>query len=165
MSPDFQKLAQFTNVYPMGHSEIFRLPREKDVLVTHPPSPRRGATRRPLLGLLFSSCCYFILHSLFFFPLAAEEQLVSHTTSQYPLKHSETTQEEVAAPGKLPETPLRMDPDLMYELSYGDEFEDRQPGQSDSIQMVTPTKETSSSYSVRGLLKFSRSPYILLMFH
>lgn len=52
MSPDFQKLAQFTTVYPMGHSEIFRLPREKDVLVTHPPSPRRGTTTRPLLNLL-----------------------------------------------------------------------------------------------------------------
>ncbi|CAG5950597.1 unnamed protein product [Menidia menidia] len=30
MSPDFQKLAQFTNVYPIGHSEIFRVPREND---------------------------------------------------------------------------------------------------------------------------------------
>lgn len=79
---------------------------------------------------------------------------MSHTTSQYPLKHSETTQEEVAAPGKLPETPLRMDPDLLYELRYEDEFEDRQPGQGDRIQMETPPKETSSSYSVRWLLRF-----------
>lgn len=42
MSPDFQKLAQFTNIYPIGHSEIFRIPRENDVVVTDPPSPRRG---------------------------------------------------------------------------------------------------------------------------
>lgn len=63
MSPDFQKLAQFTNVYPMGHSEIFRLPREKDVLVTHPPSPRRGTTTMPLVNLLVrSSCCRWSLH-------------------------------------------------------------------------------------------------------
>lgn len=80
---------------------------------------------------------------------------MSHTTSQYPLKHSETTQEEVAAPGKLPETPLRMDPDLLYELRYDDEFEDRQAGQSDRIQMDTPPNETSSSYSVRWPLRFS----------
>lgn len=155
MSPDFQKLAQFTNIYPMGRSEIFRLPREKDVLVTHPPSPRRGMTTRLLRNLLVrnSCCCCLILCSSFC--LTAEEQLVYHTTSQYPLKHSETTQEEVAAPGKLPETPLRMDPDLMYELRYDDEFEDRQAGQSDHIQMETPPKETSSSYSVRWLLRFS----------
>lgn len=77
---------------------------------------------------------------------------MSHTTSQYPLKHSETTQEEAAAPGKLPETPLRMDPDLLYELRYDDDYEDRQPGQSDRIQMETPPKETPSSYSVHWLL-------------
>ena len=42
MSPDFQKLAQFTNIYPIGHSEIFRLPRENDMVVTDPPNPRKG---------------------------------------------------------------------------------------------------------------------------
>ncbi|XP_077367159.1 glycoprotein integral membrane protein 1 [Festucalex cinctus] len=88
MSPDFQKLAQFTNIYPMGHSEIFKVSRENDVVVTDPTNRRK------------------------------EEQMMLHTTSQYPLKHSETTQEEVAAPGKLPETPLRMDPDLFNELKY-----------------------------------------------
>lgn len=157
MSPDFQKLAQFTNVYPMGHSQIFRLPREKDVLVTHPPSPRRGTTSRCLLSLPVRSsrCSPFSIDCSSSSPgllEAAEEQLVSHTTSQYPLKHSETTQEEVAAPGKLPETPLRMDPDLLYELRYEDDYEDRQPGQSDRIQMETPPKETPSSYSVHWLL-------------
>ncbi|XP_034006325.1 glycoprotein integral membrane protein 1 isoform X1 [Trematomus bernacchii] len=118
MSPDFQKLAQFTNIYPIGHSEIFRLPRENDMVVTDPPNPRKD-----------------------------EEQLISQTTSQYPLKHTETTQEEVAAPGKLPETPLRMDPDLLYDVRYDDEFDVREPSQPDHIQMETPPKEFISSYS------------------
>lgn len=118
MSPDFQKLAQFTNIYPIGHSEIFRVPRENDVVVTDPPNPRK-----------------------------TEEQLISHTTSQYPLKHTETTQEEIAAPGKLPETPLRMDPDLMYDVRYEDEFDDRQQSQPDQIHMETSPKELMSSYS------------------
>uniref|UniRef100_UPI0037E9451B glycoprotein integral membrane protein 1 isoform X2 n=1 Tax=Semicossyphus pulcher TaxID=241346 RepID=UPI0037E9451B len=118
MSPDFQKLAQFTNIYPIGHSEIFRVPRENDVVVTDPPIPRKD-----------------------------EEQLISQTTSQYPLKQTETTQEEIAAPGKLPETPLRMDPDLLYDVRYDDEFDDREPSKTDQIQMESPPKEFISSYS------------------
>ncbi|XP_068432922.1 glycoprotein integral membrane protein 1 isoform X1 [Clinocottus analis] len=118
MSPDFQKLAQFTNIYPIGHSEIFRVPRENDVVVTDPPNPRKD-----------------------------EEQLMSQTTSQYPLKNTETTQEEIAEPGKLPETPLRMDPDLLYDVRYDDEFDVREPRQPHQIQMETPPKESLSSYS------------------
>ncbi|KAM6992698.1 glycoprotein integral membrane protein 1 [Tautogolabrus adspersus] len=118
MSPDFQKLAQYTNIYPIGHSEIFRVPRENDVVVTDPPNHRKD-----------------------------EEQLISQTTSQYSLKQTETTQEEIAAPGKLPETPLRMDPDLLYDVRYDDEFEDRETSQTDPIQMETPPKELVSSYS------------------
>ncbi|XP_069017648.1 glycoprotein integral membrane protein 1 [Embiotoca jacksoni] len=114
MSPDFQKLAQFTNIYPIGHSEIFRVPRENDVVVTDPPNFRKD-----------------------------EEQLISQTTSQYPLKHTDTTQEETAAPGKLPETPLRMDPDLLYDVRYDEEFDDRDQRQPDP----TPPKEFLSSYS------------------
>lgn len=74
--------------------------------------------------------------------------MIMQTTSQYPLKHTETTQEEIAAPGKLPETPLRMDPDLLYDVRYDDEFEERDPGQQDQIQMESPPKEFLSSYSV-----------------
>ncbi|TRZ01696.1 hypothetical protein DNTS_006528, partial [Danionella cerebrum] len=48
------------------------------------------------------------------------EEQIRNTTSHYLLKHAETTQEEVAAPGKLPETPLRMDPQTLY-LSRQDE--------------------------------------------
>lgn len=78
-----------------------------------------------------------------------EVQLISQTTSQYPLKHTETTQEEIAAPGKLPETPLRMDPDLLYDVKYDEEFDDREiQSQTDQIQMETPPKELISSYSV-----------------
>lgn len=118
MSPDFQKLAQFTNIYPIGHSEIFRIPRENDVVVTGPPNSRKD-----------------------------EEQLISQTTSQYPLKHTETTREEIAAPGKLPETPLRMDPDLLYDVRYDDELDDSYPSQPDQNQMETPPNEFISSYS------------------
>ncbi|XP_013885148.1 glycoprotein integral membrane protein 1 [Austrofundulus limnaeus] len=124
MSPDFQKLAQFTNIYPMGHSEIFRVPREQDVVVTDPPSSRTD-----------------------------EEQLVSQTTSQYPHteKHSETTQEEIAAPGKLPETPLRMDPDLLSDVINSDDYDNRGPSQLTHIrnqnQMESPPKEAESPYS------------------
>ncbi|MEQ2166713.1 hypothetical protein GOODEAATRI_031074, partial [Goodea atripinnis] len=98
MSPDFQKLAQFTNIYPIGHNE---------------------------------------------------EQLMSQTTSQYPHteKHSETTQEEIAAPGKLPETPLRMDPDLWSDVTYSNEFKDTEPSPSDQNEMGSPPKEVTSSYS------------------
>ena len=76
-----------------------------------------------------------------------EDQLISQTTSQYPLKHTETTQEETAAPGKLPETPLRMDPDLLDGVRY-DEFDYQESSQPDNIQMKTPPKELISSYSV-----------------
>ncbi|KAJ8008970.1 hypothetical protein DPEC_G00083950 [Dallia pectoralis] len=112
MSPNFQKLAQYTNTYPIGHSEIFRIPRENDVVITDPTSPKK------------------------------EDQVMSQTTSQYPLKHVDTTQEETAAPGKLPETPLRMDPDLLYDHS-----DDDLTVLSDQLQTDTPHRELISSYS------------------
>lgn len=89
--------------------------------------------------------CLLITSTLF---KSDEDQLISQTTSQYPVKHTETTQEETAAPGKLPETPLRMDPDLLYDVRYEEEFDDREPSQPDQIQMETPPKEFISSYSV-----------------
>lgn len=85
---------------------------------------------------------------------AAEEQLVSHTTSQN-LQQAETTQEEVAAPGKLPETPLRMDPELLYELRLRPDYDEQEPRDSDHVHMETPLTEqppSPSSYSVRWLL-------------
>ncbi|XP_072218934.1 glycoprotein integral membrane protein 1 [Leuresthes tenuis] len=118
LSPDFQKVAQFTNIYPIGHSEIFRVPRENDVVVTYQPNSRKD-----------------------------EEQLIFQTTSQYPEEHTETTQEETAAPGKLPETPLRIDPDVLFDVRYDDDFDDRDQSQADQNQMETPPKEFESSYS------------------
>ncbi|KAL0967354.1 hypothetical protein UPYG_G00251190 [Umbra pygmaea] len=115
MSPNFQKLAQFTNTYPIGHSEIFRIPRENDVVITDPTDPKK-----------------------------AEDQVISQTTSHYPLEHADTTQEETAAPGKLPETPLRMDPDLLYDDNVEDD-DLRVP--SDQMQTDAPLKESISSYS------------------
>ncbi|XP_010881195.2 glycoprotein integral membrane protein 1 isoform X1 [Esox lucius] len=115
LSPNFQKLAQYTNTYPIGHSEISRIPRENDVVITDPTNPKK-----------------------------AEDQVMSQTTSQYPLKHAETTQEETAAPGKLPETPLRMDPDLLYENS---DDEDDLRVLSDQMQTDTPPRDSFSSYS------------------
>ncbi|XP_054618293.1 glycoprotein integral membrane protein 1 [Dunckerocampus dactyliophorus] len=110
MSPDFQKLAQFTNIYPIGHSEIFRVSRENDVVVTDATNHKK------------------------------EEQMMSQTTSQYPLKHSDTTQEEFAAPGKLPETPLRMDPDVLNDVRY-EETEDADLDQHNQVPMETSPKE------------------------
>uniref|UniRef100_A0A4W5MVE3 Glycoprotein integral membrane 1 n=1 Tax=Hucho hucho TaxID=62062 RepID=A0A4W5MVE3_9TELE len=115
MSPNFQTLAQYTNTYPIGHSEIFRIPRENDVVITDPTKPKK-----------------------------AEDQGMSQTTSHYPLKHADTTQEETAAPGKLPETPLRMDPDLLYD---NNEEGDDLGGLSDQMQTEAPLKESISSYS------------------
>ncbi|XP_019740530.1 glycoprotein integral membrane protein 1 [Hippocampus comes] len=110
MSPDFQKLAQFTNIYPIGHSEIFKVSRDDDVVVTDPTNPIK------------------------------EEQMMLQTTSQYPLKHSETTQEEIAAPGKLPETPLRMDPDLLNDIK-SEKAEDGDLGQQDQIPTESSPKQ------------------------
>ncbi|KAM9798383.1 glycoprotein integral membrane protein 1 [Neosynchiropus ocellatus] len=105
LSPDFQKLAQYTYVYPITHSQLFSLPREDDVVVTDPPSRKR-----------------------------AEDQMMSQTTSDYPLKHTETTEEEIAAPGKLPETPLRMDPDDLYDEDFDEpNHEDQTKGQGKEL--------------------------------
>lgn len=76
--------------------------------------------------------------------------MMLQTTSQYPLKHSETTQEEIAAPGKLPETPLRMDPDLLNEIK-SEEAEDGDLGRQDQIPTESSPKQFLS-YSVRRYL-------------
>ena len=83
--------------------------------------------------------------------------MVFQTTSHYPLKQTDTTQEEIAAPGKLPETPLRMDPDLLYE--DGEEDLGRQADQQTTEKI--PIRESMSSYRVR---KTPEEEY-LLFFH
>lgn len=59
MSPDFQKLAQFTNIYPIGHSDIFRVPRENDVVVTDPPNSRKGLLFVSQLSVNYSLAVQF----------------------------------------------------------------------------------------------------------
>lgn len=65
--------------------------------------------------------------------------MMSQTTSDYPLKHTDTTEEEIAAPGKLPETPLRMDPDVLYDEDFDE------PNHDD--QTKGPGKDLDSPYS------------------
>jgi hypothetical protein len=87
---------------------------------------------------------------------------MSQTTSHYPLKHADTTQEETAAPGKLPETPLRMDPDLLYDNN--DEGDDL-GGLSDQMQTEAPLKESISSYSVSKLDIGSKSNIVKFLYY
>ncbi|XP_077076733.1 glycoprotein integral membrane protein 1 [Siphateles boraxobius] len=107
-----EKITQVSNIYPLSRSKLSVIPQENDVLVT-------DAT----------------IHN------TVEDQ-VRNTTSHYLLKHAETTQEEIAAPGKLPETPLRMDPETLYESR---EEEERT---SDSVLLGVPLSGSISSYSV-----------------
>ncbi|KPP79789.1 glycoprotein integral membrane protein 1-like, partial [Scleropages formosus] len=115
MNQNFQKLRRTTYSYPLLESMLFSIPRERDVVVTDPNSPKKG-----------------------------EDQGIVHTTSHYPLKQAETTQEETAAPGKLPETPLRMDPSTWYEEDTTAE-EETLP---DKLLPETPLRsESMSSYN------------------
>ncbi|XP_067239842.1 glycoprotein integral membrane protein 1 [Chanodichthys erythropterus] len=107
-----EKITQVINIYPLLSSKLSSIPRENDVLVTDAS-----------------------IHN------TVEDQ-VRNTTSHYLLKHAETTQEEIAAPGKLPETPLRMDPETLYESR---EEEERT---SDSVLLGVPLRGSISSYSV-----------------
>ncbi|XP_016427492.1 glycoprotein integral membrane protein 1-like isoform X2 [Sinocyclocheilus rhinocerous] len=107
-----EEITQVTNIYPSSRSKLYAIPRESDVLVTN------ASIRNTV------------------------EDQVLNTTSHYLLKHAETTQEEIAAPGKLPETPLRMDPETLYESR---EEEERT---SDSLLLGSPLSGSMSSYSV-----------------
>lgn len=98
-------------------------------------------------------CDLSFIYLFWTFSKSDEEQLISQTTSEYPLKHTETTREEIGAPGKLPETPLRMDPDLLYDVRNDYELDDSYPSQPDLNQMETPPKEFVSSYSVSTSLQ------------
>ncbi|KAG1964327.1 glycoprotein integral membrane protein [Pimephales promelas] len=106
------KITQITNIYPLSRSKLSVIPQENDILVTDAS-----------------------IHN------TVEDQ-VRNTTSHYLLKHAETTQDEIAAPGKLPETPLRMDPETLYESR---EEEERT---SDSVLLGVPLSGSISSYSV-----------------
>lgn len=72
------------------------------------------------------------------------EDQILHTTSHYPLRQAETTQEETAAPGKLPETPLRVEPSVLYEDTPE---EDVNP---DDLLPDVLLRQLPSSYNVRS---------------
>lgn len=72
------------------------------------------------------------------------EEQVLHTTSHYPLRQAETTQEETAAPGKLPETPLRMEPSVLYEDAPEEKVN------PDDLLPDVPLRQSPSSYNVRS---------------
>lgn len=107
-----EEITQFISVYPSSLSKISAVPLENDILVTDTSIHSEG------------------------------EDQVLNTTSHYLYKNAETTQEEIAAPGKLPETPLRMDPETLYESR---EEEERN---SDYILPEVPLRGSMTSYSV-----------------
>ncbi|XP_051954847.1 glycoprotein integral membrane protein 1-like [Xyrauchen texanus] len=107
-----EEVKQVTNVYPSSRSKLSTIPPENDVLVTDASVDNKGGDQ------------------------------VLNTTSHYLLKHAETTREEIAAPGKLPETPLRMDPDILYESREEEEKS------SEYLLPEVPLRESMSSYSV-----------------
>ncbi|XP_061430897.1 glycoprotein integral membrane protein 1 [Lethenteron reissneri] len=72
---------------PMEESMLYSMPRDADTYGTLPNTPGKELPAGPL-----------------------------QTTSHYPMGQAETTLEEAAAPGKLPETPLRAEPPSSYKL-------------------------------------------------
>ncbi|XP_063078926.1 glycoprotein integral membrane protein 1 [Engraulis encrasicolus] len=114
VNDNVESLTQFASVYPMSKNKLFWIPREDDIVITDPFIPKK---------------------------VVDQDQAVLHTTSHSPLKHADTTQEETAAPGKLPETPLRMDPDLLYD--GGEEKE----AISDYLLPESPLRGSMSSYN------------------
>ncbi|XP_056621012.1 glycoprotein integral membrane protein 1 [Triplophysa dalaica] len=107
-----EEITQVISVYPSSQSKISGILSENDILVTDTSIHDEG------------------------------EDQVLNSTSHYLYKNAETTQEEIAAPGKLPETPLRMDPETLYE-SRGEEERN-----SDYILPKVPLRDHMTSYSV-----------------
>ncbi|XP_060769931.1 glycoprotein integral membrane protein 1 [Neoarius graeffei] len=106
-----EEVTQEQNIYPARSSKIVAMPRENDIVVAEEYVAKTG------------------------------EDQVLHTTSHYPLRQAETTQEETAAPGKLPETPLRMEPSVLYEGVKGDEVD------PDELLPDVPLRQSPSSYN------------------
>ncbi|KAK1805571.1 hypothetical protein P4O66_019844 [Electrophorus voltai] len=108
LNQNSEEITQEHNIYPVSKSRISAMPHEDDVIVNDE-----------------------VLSKL------AEDQVL-HTTSHYALDQAETTQEEIAAPGKLPETPLRMEPGTLQEEAIN----------PDDLLPEAPLRQTPSSYSV-----------------
>ncbi|XP_076872531.1 glycoprotein integral membrane protein 1 [Brachyhypopomus gauderio] len=107
-----EEVTQEHNIYPVSKSRIAAMPREDDVVMTDEVLSKQ-----------------------------AEDQVL-HTTSHYPLGLAETTQEEIAAPGKLPETPLRMEPGTLFKSTQEENVS------PDDLLPEAPLRQTPSSYSV-----------------
>ncbi|KAL7872406.1 hypothetical protein SRHO_G00073890 [Serrasalmus rhombeus] len=112
LNQNSEEVTQVHDFFPMSQSKISAMPRENDIIMTDESIPE-----------------------------TAEDQVL-HTTSHYPLKQAETTQEEIAAPGKLPETPLRMDPSTLYESAQDETVN------PDDLLPEVPLRQSPSSYNV-----------------
>ncbi|XP_062857907.1 glycoprotein integral membrane protein 1 [Trichomycterus rosablanca] len=112
MNQTSEEVTQVHNIYPARSSKIAAMPRENDV----------------------------IMFEEYFFK--KDDDPVLHTTSHYPLRQAETTQEEIAAPGKLPETPLRMEPNMMYESAPEEKIN------PDDLLPEVPLRQAPSSYNM-----------------
>ncbi|MCI4395771.1 hypothetical protein PGIGA_G00195730 [Pangasianodon gigas] len=107
-----EEVIQEQNIYPARSSKIVAMPRENDIIMTDE-----------------------------YIAKTVEDQVL-HTTSHYPLRQAETTQEETAAPGKLPETPLRMEPSALYEDAPEEKVN------PDDLLPDVPLRQSPSSYNV-----------------
>ncbi|XP_072534524.1 glycoprotein integral membrane protein 1 isoform X2 [Salminus brasiliensis] len=112
LNQNSEEVTQVHDLFPMLKSKISSIPRENDIIMTDESIPKK------------------------------DEDQVLHTTSHYPLKQAETTQEEIAAPGKLPETPLRMDPSTLYESAQEEVVN------PDDLLPEVPLRQSPSSYNV-----------------
>ncbi|XP_064014362.1 glycoprotein integral membrane protein 1 isoform X3 [Pogoniulus pusillus] len=83
---DKRVLRHLNYTVPLKESMLYSIPRDNDILFTL-PSPSGKDIQDPL-----------------------------QTTSQYLIRHTETTVDEEALPGKLPETPLRTEPPSSYKV-------------------------------------------------
>ncbi|KAG9282410.1 glycoprotein integral membrane protein 1 [Astyanax mexicanus] len=117
LNQNSEEVTQIHDIFPMSKSKISAMPRENDIILTDESLTDESVFK-------------------------TEEDQVLHTTSHYPLKQAETTQEEIAAPGKLPETPLRMDPSTLYE-SVREEVVN-----PDDLLPEVPLRQSPSSYNV-----------------
>ncbi|XP_039603502.1 glycoprotein integral membrane protein 1 [Polypterus senegalus] len=113
MSKEFKKLRQSTYSFPMKESMVHSIPPESDYLYTVPNLSPEVDNQAPL-----------------------------QTTSHYPIKQAETTVEEQAAAGKLPETPLGMYPDIYFDKENMEA--DMLPG--DQLPETPLRSEPTSSY-------------------
>ncbi|KAK1171562.1 glycoprotein integral membrane protein 1 isoform X1 [Acipenser oxyrinchus oxyrinchus] len=115
MNKEFQKLRQSSYSYPMKESILNSIPRDSDILFTVPNLPEKVGDQSPAQTM---------------------------TTSHYPFKQAETTVEEKATPGKLPETPLRMTPDFLYDEETADEY-----GPAGKLPVIPLRSQPLSSYN------------------